>query len=238
MIPDPDGPLPPQGGAMARTTGRRWRQLTVLLHVLSSVGWMTMALTLLALLALAASTERPDVAGAATSMAAYLDTVLLAPLANASALTGIVLALATGWGLARHWWVLAKFAITLVQLHLGIFVLSGALHETAAAGGAAPPTAMIVGSAAMASAIAFQGWLSVVKPWSRTPWVARGRPSGPPSAAGSRLFAAVVVATAVDVAAGLAVGHPLPVASLAVLVAAVGTVVARPRGAPVTVRLR
>ncbi len=64
---------------------------------------------------------------AATSMAHLLDGRLLGPMADASAFTGIMLAAATPWGFFRHWWVLAKFLITLVQLYLGIFLLSPAL---------------------------------------------------------------------------------------------------------------
>ena len=77
----------------------------------------------------------------------------------------------TAWGLTHHGWVLAKFAITLVQLYAGIFLLSGALAATAdtpAAGG--PPAALVAGTAGMAGAVAFQAWLSVAKPGGRTPW--------------------------------------------------------------------
>ena len=61
---------------------RRWRQLTVWLHVLTSVGWMSLALVLLALLVLARVDGGPT-ALAATAMADHLDITLLAPLANA-----------------------------------------------------------------------------------------------------------------------------------------------------------
>jgi hypothetical protein len=35
-------------------------------------------------------------------------------------------------GLFRYWWVAAKFAITLIQLSFGIFLLSSALDATVA----------------------------------------------------------------------------------------------------------
>jgi hypothetical protein len=136
---------------------------------------MALALALLALLALAVTTDDQGVAAAATAMAHHLDTVLLAPLANASASTGLMLSLGTAWGLTQHRWVLAKFAITLVQLYAGIFLLSGALG--AAAEGRSAPLALVVGTAAMAGAIGFQAWLSVAKPGSRTRW-SRDRRSG------------------------------------------------------------
>ena len=198
---------------------RRWRQLTLWLHVLTSVGWMALAVVLLTLLVLA-RTDGGATAFAATAMAAHLDIALLAPLANASSATGLMLSLATAWGLAQHRWVLAKFAITLVQLYLGIFVLSDALHDAEAT--ARPATALVVGTASMAGAIAFQAWLSVAKPGGRTRWARDrdGRPVRLPGAA-RWVFVVAVVATLADIAIGV-VARPVPVLSLlAVVVAAV-----------------
>ena len=112
---------------------RQWRQLVVWLHVVTSVGWMALALVLFVLLVTSRTTQSPAVAVSATSMAQLLDGRLLAPLANASAFTGFMLAAATPWGFFRHWWVLVKFVITLAQLYLGIFILSGVLADTASA---------------------------------------------------------------------------------------------------------
>lgn len=192
------------------------------LHVVTSVGWMSQALALFVLMTVALFTEDPAMRVGATSMARVLDTSLLAPLANASAFTGFMLAAATPWGFFRHWWVLAKFAITLVQLYAGIFVLSGVLEhsaEAARAGVATPVSPLqLVGTASMAGAIAFQAWLSVAKPWSRTPWStgAGGRAPKLPTAP-TPVFVATVAAPLVDIAVGTAMGHPFPVTSLLVL---------------------
>ncbi|WP_246170319.1 hypothetical protein [Pseudonocardia hierapolitana] len=197
---------------------RTWRQLTVWLHVVTSLGWMALALTLLALLAL--SVSDPAHAASATAMAHFLDTVLLAPLANASASTGLVLSLGTAWGLIHQRWVLTKFALTLGQLYAGIFLLSDALGETAATVHAEP--ALVAGTAAMAGALGFQAWLSVTKPWPRTRW-ARHRDTGRPvrlPTAPAALFAAAVLAPLVDIAVGTVVGFPTPVLSLLSVVAA------------------
>jgi hypothetical protein len=190
----------------------------VWLHVVTSLGWMALALTLLALLAL--SVSDPAHAAAATAMAHFLDTVLLAPLANASASTGLVLSLGTAWGLVHQRWVLTKFVITFGQLYAGIFLLSDALGETATTTRADP--ALIVGTVAMASALGFQAWLSVAKPWPRTRW-ARHRGTGRPvrlPTAPSALFAGAVLAPLVDIAVGTVVGFPAPALSLLSVVAA------------------
>ena len=199
---------------------RRWRQLTVWLHVLTSVGWMALALVLVTLLVLA-RTEAGGTAPAATAMAARLDIVLLAPLANASAATGLLLSLGTAWGLAQHRWVLAKLVITLVQLYLGIAVLSDHLDDAAATG--VPATPLVVGTAAMSGAIAFQAWLSVAKPGGRTRW-ARDRRTGRPvrlPVAARWVFVLAVVTALTDIAIGV-VWRPLPVLSLAAVGVAAG----------------
>jgi hypothetical protein len=208
---------------MARTS-RGWRQLAVWLHILTSAGWMTLALVLFALLLLAATADDPDSASGATAMAHYLDVALLAPLGNASAATGLMLSLGTAWGLTHHRWVLSKFAITLVQLYAGVFLLSPALETTLGAPGAGPPVALLAGTVAMAGAIAFQAWLSVAKPGGKTRW-SRDRRSGRPlrlPTAAPWVFAMAVIAPLADIAVGTALGFPSPFLSLVVLGVAVG----------------
>jgi hypothetical protein len=73
-------------------------------------------------------TGDPVVRAASTTMALATDGRLLGPMADVSAYTGIMLAAATPWGFFRHWWVLVKFGITLVQLYVGIFLLSPQLQ--------------------------------------------------------------------------------------------------------------
>ncbi|WP_434219639.1 hypothetical protein [Amycolatopsis nalaikhensis] len=186
-------------------TSPRWRQAVVWLHVVSSVAWMSQALALVVLMASGAPT-----------MAERLDSVLLAPMANVSAFTGLLLAGATAWGYFRHWWVLTKFALTLVQLYAGIFLLSPALHRAADTQTVAG--LQIAGASLMASALAFQAWLSIAKPWRKTPW----SPAAKPPTAPTWVFIAGIGAPVVDVAAGLALGYPLPALSLVTLIVLLG----------------
>ena len=186
--------------------GKRARKLVVALHVVSSVGWMSQVLALLALL----------MAGGAGAWAAeYLDSHVLVYLANTAAFTGLLLAAATPWGFVRHWWVAAKLVLTVGQLYAGIFVLSGALRGVEV--GDAPGVPVAVGAGLMAGALAFQTWLSVAKPWGRTPLA---RPGDRGSTAPAGVFVAGIAATVVDVSIGTALGNPLPVTSLLVLVVA------------------
>lgn len=181
---------------------RRWRQLTVWLHVLTSVGWMAQAMSLCVLLSIGS--------GAAATMAQALDGRLVGPMADASVFTGVMLGAATAWGLFRNWWVFVKFAISMVQFALAIFVLSPALDAAAVSG---PGPAQVVGSGLMAAAIAFQGWLSIAKPWGRI---------GPhlplPATAPAWVFAATVLGGLADLTLALVIGHPIPLLSLILLI--------------------
>lgn len=181
---------------------------------------MAQALAIFVLLVTSLTTESREVAVSATSMAQVLDGRLLAPLANASAFTGFMLAAATPWGFVRHRWVLVKFAITLVQLHLGIFVLGEALAESAeaaATGGVGPAVPLAVGSALMAGAIAFQAWVSVAKPWSTTRWMPADRRRVSAETAPRGVFVATVAGVVADLAVAGVLGHPAPLVSLTIL---------------------
>ncbi|WP_233576309.1 hypothetical protein [Saccharopolyspora rhizosphaerae] len=220
-------------------SSQRWRQGLVWLHVVTSVGWMAQALVLFTLLSVSYRSAEAEVRVSATTMAHVVDTTLLAPAANAAAFTGFVLAAATPWGFFRNWWVLVKFGITVVQLYAGIFILSKSLQASvvsAEAGHPTPPGLQLVGTGLMASAIAFQAWLSVAKPWRRTPWASTRKIP----AASTRVFAAAVFAPLADIALGLVLGVPAPLFELIVLAVVLGLrprrIAAQPRTAAVASR--
>jgi hypothetical protein len=75
---------------------------------------------------------------------------------------------------------------------------------------------MRVGSLLMASALACQVWLSVAKPFKRTPWASPAKPrTAPPWA-----FALCLAVPAADYAVGeLVLGQSTPVLSLLVVIA-------------------
>jgi hypothetical protein len=88
------------------------RKLTLTAHVTSSVGWMGAVACFLAL-AIVGLTGREDHAVRAAYVAMQVTTwAVIVPLCLASLLTGLIESLATPWGLFRHYWVLAKLALT------------------------------------------------------------------------------------------------------------------------------
>jgi hypothetical protein len=187
---------------VARRPGQWTRHLLVWFHAVTSIGWMSLALSLCALLAWGTP--------AAIEAALVLDRGLLQHLGTSAAFSGLMLAALTQWGYFRYWWVLTKFAITVTQLYVGMFILSPRL-ATAQSGATG---LLVVSSALMASAIAFQAWLSVAKPGPVTPW-SRDRtrpPSWPPW-----LYLAAVAIPVFDYGFWRFVfGAPAPVVSLLV----------------------
>ncbi|MGW4112644.1 hypothetical protein ACWEFJ_17380 [Actinosynnema sp. NPDC004786] len=147
------------------------RKSWVLLHVITSVGWLGVTIGML-VLALAAF-DAPQLYQA---MSLLGDAVVL-PLALAALVTGVVLSLGTKWGLVRHKWVLAKFALTVVAVVATTFSLRSALHE--AADGVVGTAGGDVLTAACVSLTLYtvNTALSVFKPWGRTRWGA-ARPVG------------------------------------------------------------
>ncbi|ASU77708.1 hypothetical protein CDG81_04585 [Actinopolyspora erythraea] len=215
---------------MADRRSRSSRDLLVWMHVLTSVGWMSQALALATLLAFGLSTGDPEQRLSAVTMAEVLDEHLLLHMANASAFTGLMLSALTPWGYFRHWWVLTKFAITTVQVYAGIFVLGPNLQAgvRAAEDGRALPPGVAVGALLMASAMAFQTWASVAKPWGRTPWTRSPRaPRKVPSGPGWLFLVATLLPVAEYALSVGVLGFPFPFGSL--LVALVHPI-ARSRG--------
>ncbi len=203
---------------MARRAGQWGRQTLVWMHAVTSIGWMSLALSLLVLLVWGTA--------AGFEAARVLDRQLLAHLGTSGAFTGLMLAALTAWGYLRYWWVAVKFAITLTQLYVGMFVLSPRLE---AAGGpeAGDAGALIAGSALMVGAIAFQAWISVTKPWRQTPWA---EPRWRPQVFPAWFFWASVAIPVVDYFAWKALfGSPAPLLSL--LVALIFPWYRRARGA-------
>ncbi|MET8756998.1 hypothetical protein [Lentzea sp. NPDC004782] len=187
---------------------KRTRTLLVWLHVVTSVGWLSQAVALLALLLYGIKTSDVN----AFRMARVLDQNVLAIMANVSAFTGMMLSATTPWGYFRYWWVLAKFAITVSQLYVGIFILG---HRLEAAANGHLSAWMPVGTALMIGAIAFQTWLSVAKPWGRTPWTgSRKLPT-----ASAPAFVLALVVPAADFALSLWTGNPTPVFMLITVIA-------------------
>ena len=88
------------------------RKFALATHLSFSVGWIGAVVAYLALgIAAATSEDAQTIRGAWIAME-LTGWYVIVPLALASLLTGLVMALGTRWGLFRHYWVLLKLLIT------------------------------------------------------------------------------------------------------------------------------
>ena len=90
------------------------RKFVLTAHVTFSVGWLGAVVSFLALALVGLmSTEDQSVRAAYVAME-WITWYVIVPLAIASLVSGVVQSLGTNWGLFRHYWVIAKFLITIV----------------------------------------------------------------------------------------------------------------------------
>lgn len=89
------------------------RKFALTTHLTFSIGWVGAAMAYLGLgIASAASEDAVTIRSAWVGMD-LIGSFVIVPLALASLLTGLVMALGTKWGLFRHYWVMFSFALTL-----------------------------------------------------------------------------------------------------------------------------
>jgi uncharacterized membrane protein len=88
------------------------RKFALAAHLTASVGWVGAVLGYLALDVTVATSQDPSTMRAVWIAMGLVASWAIVPLAVASLLTGLVMALGTRWGLFRHWWVLISFLLT------------------------------------------------------------------------------------------------------------------------------
>lgn len=88
------------------------RKLVLAIHLTFAVGWIGAVLAYLALGVAAVTTEEVETVRAAWTAMEVTGWYVIVPLALASILTGLIMALGTKWGLFRHYWVSISFVLT------------------------------------------------------------------------------------------------------------------------------
>lgn len=89
-----------------------WRKAILAVHLTVSVGWIGGVLVYLALGLMAVRSQDDSTIRAAWIAMEVSGWFVLVPLAIVTVMTGLVLALATRWGLLRHYWLLISFFLT------------------------------------------------------------------------------------------------------------------------------
>lgn len=118
----------------------RLRKFALATHLTFSVGWIGAVVAYLVLGASAANSQASQALRTAWIAMDLTGWYAIVPLALASLLTGLVMALGTTWGLFRHYWVLISlvltvFATVVLLLHMpDVSVLADAAREANGAG--------------------------------------------------------------------------------------------------------
>ncbi|MFD5386562.1 DUF2269 domain-containing protein [Streptomyces sp. NPDC127074] len=152
------------------------RRGLLVVHVVVSVGWLGLTLGMLALGITGAVADSAEEAGAVYRSMNVLGDWLLIPISLLSLVSGIVLALGTPWGLARHRWVYVKFWLTLLTTAATAFALragiNSAMADVVADRAVGATRDLVVAPSVSLSIYTFLTAISVIKPWGLT---ARGR---------------------------------------------------------------
>src|SRR5437773_2961322 len=159
---------------MPNRLSRRARQTLLVLHYVTSVGWLGSGLCQLTLNLVAL--RDAGLRHAAHEIAHVFDRSLLTALALGSATTGILLAVRGHWGLLRYRWIVVKLVLTTVLIgYTPIWVggwIGAAISATSGATGAPGyPTVraeLLASSVGIVTTLVVVTVISVVKPWGRS----------------------------------------------------------------------
>lgn len=154
----------------------RARRLWLTLHIGISAGWLGVALTMTALAVTGSLADSHSVRHGAYELLHIVDLAAAIPSMALSIITGLVVSLGTKWGLAKHRWVLVKFAISLA-IPITAGTLESALADELALRTADPagqPGGLGIALTGCLGSFTAALWiatiLSVLKPWGRTRW--------------------------------------------------------------------
>jgi hypothetical protein len=124
--------------SMVMTSGLR--KFVLAAHVTSSVGTLGAVAVFLALAIAGLASQNAEVVRGVYIANGLIAWYVILPLILAALLIGIIQSLGTPWGLFRHYWVLAKFMLTVVTIYVllqqmdGISHIAGVAAETSLSG--------------------------------------------------------------------------------------------------------
>jgi hypothetical protein len=171
---------PTRGGHLSA----RARKTALTAHVAVGATWLgAVAANLLLGVSAAVSDDETLADAYYTSMDRLVDFIPAAAIATLA--TGLLLALATRWGLFRHWWIIAKLALAVATAVVGLSIINPAISNTirsrAETGSTGFSDALLPATAATPLLLLSAITVAITKPWGRTARARRGPRQAAPS---------------------------------------------------------
>jgi len=142
------------------------RRAVLTVHIVAGVGLLGDVGAVLAVNIRAATTADPHLAAASYELLTMLTVLFGIPLSLLALASGVLLGLASPWGVLRYGWVIAKLVLLLGVIAVGAFVL-GPGTDAMRTGEGGAEARLIAGSAYDIAALATATGLSVFKPRRR-----------------------------------------------------------------------
>lgn len=164
----------------------RIRKFALTTHITASVGWLGAVAAFLALSIAGLTSQDARMVRAAYLSIDLVTWTVIVPLCFAALLTGLIQSLGTTWGLFRHYWVVAKLALTIVAtiillLHtqpIGAVAAVAAERLMTSADVRQLRVQLVADAGAALVALLVATMLSVYKPWGMTAYGRRAYGGG------------------------------------------------------------
>ncbi len=150
----------------------RFQKAALLAHITFSVGWFGAVVPYLALAVAGLASHDVQIVRAACFSMELIGWYVIVPFSLAALSSGLLQSLGTQWGLFRHWWILAKFVLTIVAVvvllrHMqDVSRVALMAKETMVSSGDLRPELIHAGGGLLVLLAAMT--LSVCKPWGMT----------------------------------------------------------------------
>ncbi len=126
-------PWRPSAAGAPMALGPGLRKFVLAAHVTSSVGTLGAVAVFLALAVVGLTSQDAEMVRAAYIANGFIAWYIILPLLVGALLIGLVQSLGTPWGLFRHYWVLAKFLLTVITIIVLLEQMGGISYIAAVA---------------------------------------------------------------------------------------------------------
>lgn len=156
------------------------RRLVLLAHLIAALGWLGVDVVLGVLTVTAFTSDDLDRVATSYRALEVFAVPLLLVFGLSALASGVLLSVASGWGLIRYWWVAVKLVLNVVLSGLVLILLEPTVGEAARQAAQVDPslldrlgripTDLLFPPFVSGTALLVASLLGTVKPWGLTPY--------------------------------------------------------------------